>query len=185
MTMPQLYQHKSSLLPNLDLRSTTRQLQWETVWDIDSEYVQRMIQPIESDHPVYLFLRLMYWEAYVSERELKEIGFKYHISLVASSPGFAGDKNILQALESGIGEENLKEMSQSEIAWELVQYGTTATLWQKQGNNKRQLIREAKRESLAINTLFGFYVDRPQNAIGSTGWDFMAGDIMRGLRNHD
>lgn len=53
------------------------------------------------------------------------------------------------------------------------------------GNNKGELLKAARKELLGVDMLFGFYMDRPLNAIGSTGWDFIKGDITAGFRKHE
>ena len=65
----------------------------------------------------------------------------------------------------------------------LKEYGIAATVWQKQGRNKTNLMREAREELHKADMLFGFYMDRPQNAIGSTGWDCIKGDTTGGYRH--
>lgn len=56
-------------------------------------------------------------------------------------------------------------------------YGISANLWQEAGNGKAKLITAAKEQCQIIPSLFGFYMDRYQNRMGATGWDFIKGSI--------
>ena len=40
-------------------------------------------------------------------------------------------------------------------------------------------MREARKESQIINSLFGFYMDRVENGIGQDGWQLIAGQDIR------
>ena len=106
---------------------------------------------------------------------------KYHVNLQVVSPQEAGKENLDKAFEyCGITEENLKqnEVIQVEV---LSSYGVTAQVWSKNGNNADKLMNEAKKEASLVNFLFGFYMDRQANRIGSTNWDFIRGNILAGL----
>ncbi len=43
------------------------------------------------------------------------------------------------------------------------------------------LLLTMQEEAVRVTTLFGFYMDKYQNGVGSTGWDFLKGDVMAGL----
>lgn len=149
---------------------------WNIIHDIDSELVLCFSRVVDSDYPAYLFVRLTYLEEYSDE--FKE---KYCVSLLSSSPGFAREnpRNIESTRESyGMTKEDFESLDPIQQAWLLAEYGLAANLFEKLGNNKRHLLKEAKQEGLQASVLFGFYVDRQQNAIGATGWDFMRGDIV-------
>ena len=70
-----------------------------------------------------------------------------------------------------------KSWNEQTIACELCQYGLAATLWQFVSMNKRTVSTEANKMLPQINMLFGFFMDKPINLIGDTGWDFIAGNI--------
>ena len=70
-----------------------------------------------------------------------------------------------------------KSWNEQTIACELCQYGLAATLWQFVSMNKRTVSTEANILLAQINMLFGFFMDKPINLIGDTGWDFIAGNI--------
>ena len=102
---------------------------------------------------------------------------KYHVTILAVSP----ELNIQEAdaliEDYGVNLPITDEMRVGALA----NYVIAAHLKGFSGNNYSSLMKEAKKEAQVIPLLFGFYMDRPQNAIGSTGWDCIRGDIMAGL----
>lgn len=66
--------------------------------------------------------------------------------------------------------------------FDIASYGICANIKTMMGNNKSRILSTLKKEADIANLLFGFYMDRPLNAIGSTGWDFLNGDVDAGLR---
>jgi len=63
----------------------------------------------------------------------------------------------------------------------LSSYGISAHLWSESGNDADGLLKKARQSAMVISGLFGFFMDSPQNAIGSTGWDLIAGNLLAGL----
>ena len=59
----------------------------------------------------------------------------------------------------------------------LIDTGTYAHIWQGYGNNLAKLVRECRDELRKADMLFGLYMDRTQNAVGDTGWDWIAGNL--------
>lgn len=112
-------------------------------------------------------------EAYCCEAE------SFHVEILAVNPGIQRKETIEEIeQEFDISWKDLDEDAKISI---LCDRGIAATLWQDSGDNEEKLLEKAKEELKVIETLAGFYLDRPQNAIGSTGWDFMKGDILGGL----
>lgn len=151
----------------------------------DGDYEMRFVSPqfTDCDWPIRFFIRLEYMEEHLSERELKEFGGKYACSIVAVAPKAINLENRNAAIQSGCGDkwvneqggwDNMDELTQCDI---LLSYGTYATLWQSAGNNKWGLIRQAKAEAKSLPMFIGFKLDRQQNAIGNSGWDFLQGNI--------
>lgn len=105
---------------------------------------------------------------------------KYVVSLSAVSPQEAGPDNLKKAFDCcGMPEEAKNDpLAQVEA---LHSYGIAAHLWQSEGKNAHKLLREAKRQAIPVSGLFGFYMDAPENKIGSTGWEFIRGDLDSGL----
>jgi len=59
----------------------------------------------------------------------------------------------------------------------------TLELTEEQAYDKA--LAEAKHEAeVQAGMIFGFAMDRPQNAIGSTGWDLIKGDTLAGLNRY-
>lgn len=117
----------------------------------------------------------------VGEREAKENnGGKYCISLMAVSPQAAGKENLEDAFECCGFNESQNEQLKNNLLIQvqvLSDYGIQAQLWTKSGNNLKNLLKECKKEAQLVEFLFGFYMDKPENMIGNTGWDFISGNI--------
>lgn len=110
----------------------------------------------------------------------EETGDKYYVSLSAVSPNEAGKAQVAKALES-CGMEKADNLPDLALVECLHSYGLHAVLVQRSGSNAHKLIREVKREAAMVNGLFGFYMDRPENRIGSTGWEMLRGDFNSAL----
>ena len=135
----------------------------------------------ESDWPLYFFIRMLYLREW-SEEAADSLG-EYEVSIKAVSTVAAGPEKCRSAAAStGMTPEDWAKHSEAWQHYELMQYGVAATLWQETGNNKRKLIRAARKELGLCQMLFGFYLDRQQNAIGDTGWDFIKGDLCKKFR---
>ena len=143
-----------------------------------------------------------YWHLDVTDMESAcgdVSGGRWLVSLNAVSVGAAGNAELANALSSaGLiedGELFYTAMRRLKKSWgkefdriihfELSQYGVHACLFHKLGNNCGKLMQEAKKQAVTISGLFGFYMDRQQNMIGSTGWDFIKGDTMAGLARRE
>jgi len=100
---------------------------------------------------------------------------RYQIEIIAVSPEAAGEENLKRARECcGIDESDHYKHIDYEV---LIDYGVYATLWVETGNNLRVLLKKANAQVPLIHGLFGFFMDRQENRIGNTGWDFIAGSI--------
>lgn len=90
-----------------------------------------------------------------------------------------GKKAMSEASGSyGYSEEDTKNITDLMRVEALHGYGTSARMWSDQGSDIKELFKEAKEECEKVNMLFGFYMDRQQNALGATGWDFIKGKII-------
>lgn len=108
--------------------------------------------------------------------------FKYIVSVQAVSPKAAGEAELKRAFESlGLIEEDINQADPLTQVQALAEYGIYANLWTGTGNNIKQLMHEAHREVAGINILFGFYMDRQENALGADGWDFIGGNVYGAL----
>ena len=145
------------------------------------EYGGKWISPRQNngEFDYWLVLELINWHDAVGK---KEAPAHYNVSLSVVSPQEAGAENLAQAKECCGWEDGVRGIPSEEIAVEMLHsYGVSAPVWSKDGNNYRQLMREAHKETIGISCLFGFYMDRPVNMLGSTGWDFIRGNITAGL----
>ena len=115
---------------------------------------------------------------------------EYNVSVSAVSPTAAGKEKLKEALKQcdmgdmgDMGDRELPEYFSTEIGKveALFTYGIRATLFNENGNNLSKLMKKARERSQVISGLFGFFMDSPQNRIGSTGWDLIAGNLMAGL----
>lgn len=112
----------------------------------------------------------------------------YWVSLAVVSPEAADPKELDAAVRSwGIPDSELAGFMADPLFLVecLHSYGVAAFVWRGEGNNLSALMKEARREAQLVNMLFGFYMDRPQNRIGSTGWDTVRGDIWAGARRYE
>jgi len=132
----------------------------------------------------YFVIELLNWRETVGEREAP--AETYNISLSVVSPQEAQDK-IGAALDCcGITEAMLQSATgngyrDSVLVEALYTYGVHTPVWSKDGNNWRALMGEARQEAGQCEFLFGFYLDRPVNRIGTTGWESLRGDLTSAL----
>lgn len=130
----------------------------------------------------YPVIKIMHLGNHFSEREMQQDGIQtYNVTLQVVSPEAAGPENISRAFGyAGMSDEQLTELESNELAQveALSEYGVFAPVWTGNGNNLRELLKQARREAQALRIMFGFYMDRYVNAIGSTGWDFVTGEIF-------
>lgn len=128
-----------------------------------------------TDWPTHLFVKLTYTDYY--DRGWAKAG-KYHVEIEAVAPQAPAREEIDRALNSSsVSREEYDKLDDVRKCRVLAEYGILAVLWQGQGHNRGKLLAAAREEVWKIDTLFGFYMDRAQNAIGNTGWDWIRGDI--------
>jgi len=116
---------------------------------------------------------------FVNTEGLEEISSKYHLSLDIVAPTEFEDLNGAMSCVcfSEWGDEN----NPIHLVDAIHDYSGGVTAWWLEGDNYKELFKEAHKQAMTINGLFGFVMDRAQNRIGSDGWDFIKGDIMAGL----
>jgi hypothetical protein len=172
-------------------------MQFKVFSDGDSDKVLISTKPMtDSDHPVWFVIRIMYTEEWDSEWAAKN--GKYNVEIHAAGHEWAERKELESAARSiGMEMEQFDGLAPDVKAVLLMEYGISACLWQRSGNNVNQLVKAAKhniwpdnrsknRETKIIGSImFGFTMDQPLNMIGSTGWDFIRGDILAGLKKHE
>ena len=160
-----------------------RQIRLHKIEDTDSHLLYRTGEGIfQSEHDgedpdTFLFVEIEYTEEWGDSPE-----YKYHASIFACGCGWPGDKEIESALSSyGMTREEFDAWSVESRSLLLADYGMKAVLWQHGGNNIRELLTMARKQLQELRITIGFRPDAPQNAIGSSGWDFMRGDILAGI----
>lgn len=121
-------------------------------------------------------------EDIVGEREAKEVGAKYWVNLSVYAPDEYKDKasildscGITEPWESLSAEQKIEMISSVDSG---------AHVFNVQGNNYKKLFAAARAKAIESEFMFGFVMDKPQNKIGSTGWDFLTGDTLGGLRRY-
>jgi len=123
------------------------------------------------DFTFYFLIVLQYTEYYNSEWAAKS--GKYHVEIKAVSTEAAGPTELAACNESMGG-------SSEDPAWQhiqLAEYGIAAVLWQDTGRNMAKLLRKAREQLKITDMIFGFAMDRIQNGMGATGWDFIKGEF--------
>ena len=111
----------------------------------------------------------------------------YQVSLSAISIDAAGPEELKHAMTSQSMPELFNENASDSLKYEaLANYGIFSTLWTGTGNNIKQLMREAHEQAAILcGMFFGFAMDRVQNGLGNTGWDFISGQIGYGHHYED
>ncbi len=142
-------------------------------WHYGGKWVSQKRNNGEFDYWLVIQFENM-WEATGDET-----GAQYHVQLNVVSPEQAGEDNLKKATDGyGMAEEDITDLIKVEA---LDSYGVHAVIWQGQGPNRLALLKAARRVAQISDSLFGFYMDRPNNRIGTTGWEALSGDIQSGL----
>jgi hypothetical protein len=79
--------------------------------------------------------------------------------------------------------KNLQSIQQSFCTQEVddsmvVEAGYQATIVAMHSNSIQYIKKQFTKKSKVVNMLFGFYMDKPQNRVGNTGWDFLDGKLF-------
>lgn len=140
------------------------------------KYGGKFISPklSNSDFDYWLVIEVINWLDAVGEREAPA---KYCVSLYAVSPSEAGEKNLQAALESCGYDETVHSLSDEMKVEMLSEYGVQAQVHSQNGDNLQELLKETRKLADLHSIHFGFWMDRAQNRIGSSGWDFLRGDF--------
>lgn len=110
---------------------------------------------------------------------------EFLVELSAVSPEEAGDKLDDAYSCNGFDDDFLAGFNGDALdrinIEALSSYGVVSHLWSESGDDSEALLKKAKQSALIVSGLFGFFMDVPQNRIGSTGWDTISGDLLAGL----
>lgn len=142
----------------------------------------KFISPPQSngEFTYWLVLEVLNWEEAVGEREAADIDGDHNVSLSVVAPSECPVAELKSALES-CGCEDMEIDSPLMLVEILHSYGVHAQVWNADGRLK-DLMREGKKKATETEFLFGFAMDKQQNQIGATGWDFLQGNPMGDLR---
>lgn len=129
----------------------------------------------------YHVIELINWEDAVGRDA--EGGPTYNMDLSEIDLGAISEETIRQAIDScgWLDEDDLTELAIVEACHG---YGCKAPLWNEDGNNFRELMAEAKRQSRELDDPEAHEVamQRPVNRLGETASEFMRGDLWSALR---
>lgn len=154
----------------------TGDVNWETY---GGKWISNRQNNGEFDY--WFVIEFINWIDAVGEREAPA---KYNVTLSVVSPQKAGVDNLRRAMEScGVDECFLSRIPEGKARQEVIvellhSYGVSVPVWSEDGDNRKSLVRQARRESQVASGLFGFVMDRPVNRIGATGWEALRGDMM-------
>jgi hypothetical protein len=148
-------------------------LQTDMSWP---KYGGTLISPKQnnSEFDFWFVIELIDWEDATGDTSQG----KWNVALCSVSPAEAKDQLesafACCALEDATAEVKANPIVQVEC---LKSYGVYAQLWQQSGNNYRQLLKLAREQARVVAGLYGFYMDRPQNRIGTSGWRMQKGEL--------
>ena len=93
----------------------------------------------------WFVLELINWEDTIGEREAKEVGAKYNVSLFVVSPSKAGEEKIKRAMSCcGIEDAEVTSLNDEMKVELLHSYGVCTPVWYEDGNHFRKLMKRAK-----------------------------------------
>jgi hypothetical protein len=154
----------------LNFKFLTGDMNWQ---EYGGKFVSKKLNNGEFDY--WLVMDVINWHEHEPCYE-----YTYNVSVQAISPELNTD--LVAQLIEDYGYQLLAEDEPLLPVEMLASYGCSATLWNENGNNLRELMKQAREEAAKIEFLFGLYMDKAQNAVGSTGWDVIQGDLLAGLR---
>lgn len=164
----------------------------KTLFDFGSEAVYITKQLNNGDFNYRLAIKVLDMPELTGD-DVKDIGYKYHVSIIAVSPDQVSEFGKMDAAISscGFNDEQIESMDSGDpymLKYEaLLTDGIYANLEEFTGNNLKKLLQKARGQLQVTESLFGFYMDKYQNRLGATGWDWIKGDltgeIFRGGKN--
>lgn len=130
---------------------------------------------MDCDWPIQFLVKMDYVEEWGDEA-VQQHG-KYHMTLHAVSPEACKDQweSCCRSMDYPLDEfKGFPIPIQSEL---LMDYGLSAPIWQKSGNNQFKLLKMVRDEIKQCQVFVGFKLDRQLNRCGNTGWDFLQGNF--------
>jgi hypothetical protein len=145
--------------------------------DYGGSWISNKLNNGEYDYWLVLVLTNLIDSA--GEREAKEMGGKYLVSLNAVAPSQVSEQDLKKALGSwGVGELSLDEVTTEMRIEVLNTYGIRATLWYETGNNAHELLKEGRKHAREEGKdSFNRQLKSVANALGHTKSDALRGDL--------
>jgi len=114
-----------------------------------------------------------------------EAEFKYRVQLSAVVPSeVVNYKSVMENSNMDADDDRQwKNIPDIERVQMLADYGLYAHMKEWEGNNYKKLFKQCTDETTLVTGLFGFYMDRYQNGLRVTGWDFVRGHVHGTLLN--
>ena len=133
------------------------------------------------DFQYWFVIEVIEWAEAVGEDKAADIDGTHNVCLSVVAPSECPADELQSAFDS-CGWEGMEIDSPAILVELLHGHGIRAVVHDDNGS-LRGLLRQSKREAVQAEFLFGFVMDRQQNAMGSTGWDFLRGDSTAGLQS--
>ena len=113
----------------------------------------------------------------IGEKEAKKYG-TYNVQLVSVSPQQTVPELPAALRYCEMEDTDLDTLPELEKVGVLLAYGIYAVLWNKQGNNIKKLMKEARKQAQLTQVCYGLMMDRPVNALGASGWEAQQGILI-------
>jgi hypothetical protein len=155
--------------PEMEFQFLTGDVDWETY---GGKWISEKLN--NGDFDYWLILEFINWIEATGE---SYDGDEFLVEITAVSPEEAGQDNIDSALQG----YDINDPNDLMIVEALSSYGISAHMWRESGNDADALLHKAKQAALVVASMFGFFMDRPQNRIGASGWEVIGGDLMGSL----
>lgn len=124
----------------------------------------------------YYVLQVHFWAEAADRPE-----FKYAVEVSVISPDQFSENNRESAKASFCEKAPWDSLSTETQVEMISSYAGGPTVFAKNGNNVEALVKEAREVLSHQGITFGFSMDMTVNGSGTTGWDYLKGDIMAGL----
>jgi hypothetical protein len=128
---------------------------------------------------IFQIIKLMYLDEWDSTMDQV-----YNCALSVVELFSIPDSTVEQALNSfSMSKETWKAMKERDKATLLAEYGAKAPIWERSGNNRKALMKEAREEAAQLDDPESYESAMREtcNKIGSTAREMMQGDIFSGM----
>src|SRR5262245_8715313 len=125
----------------------------------------------------YLALIVTNWVDAVGRKEAHERGVTYNVELVSVSPEQARPTQAMAEARKSCGYDSTEALSPLQEVDALLSCGVYAPLWSEEGNNIRSLLKRGREKAETVTLLYGLFMARRVNLIGTTGWQAQRGEL--------